>query len=50
MSSLVMLVSGVVLLAVSWSANDRRRGWALPLGGWALGCVSFASGLAGLLT
>jgi hypothetical protein len=48
-TALCSIVSGVVIMTVTWTASDRRYGAALLATGWCVGAVAFAAGLSGLL-
>lgn len=49
LAALSNVVSGLVIMGITWTASDRRHGAALLATGWCVGAVAFAAGLTGLL-
>lgn len=49
LAALANIVSGLVIMTITWTASDRRHGAALLATGWCVGAVAFGAGLSSLL-
>lgn len=49
LAALSNVVSGLVIMGITWTASDRRYGAALLATGFCVGAVAFAAGVSGLI-